>query len=145
MKTKIIKTFLLIIVILFSFAVSAQIISFEYDDAGNRILRDVIYLQPQTLTDTTNANYATEHLSILDNTKITISPNPSPGRFKVLLEGFDLETPKLFLHSINGNMIYKNQDAGALTEIDISKRPNGTYILTLIIGDEKKVWKIIKQ
>ncbi len=53
--------------------------------------------------------------------------------------------PQITLYSINGSIIYENINGSYLNEIDISNRENGTYILQLVIGEERKTWKIIKQ
>lgn len=136
---------LVIIALLFSIGVSAQTISFEYDDAGNRISRDVIYLKT-TEVDSSDNRQADVFKEMLGETKVTISPNPNGGRFTVKIEGYDVENPpQVYLHSISGIMIYEDRNAVTLTNIDISSRENGTYILSLIIGTERKTWKIIKQ
>jgi len=133
------------ITVLYPLGISAQTVSFEYDNAGNRVLRDVIYLQP-TIVDTNNIKQAEVYKEMLGETIVTISPNPNGGRFSVKMEGFDLENPpQMYLHSISGTMIYENRNASILTVIDISNRENGTYILSLVVGTERKTWKIIKQ
>lgn len=134
-----------IITLLFPLVTSAQTVTFEYDNAGNRVLRDVIYLPP-TIVDTSNVKQAEVYTEMLGETIVTISPNPNGGRFTVKMEGYYLENPpQMYLHSISGTMIYENRNVTILTEIDISNRENGTYILSLIIGKERKTWKIIKQ
>jgi len=136
---------LLLLLMMANIDLSAQTVEFRYDASGNRTARDVIYLQ-STSTDSTNAKKAEVFNDLLGVTKITISPNPNGGRFSVKIENYDLESPaQLFLYSINGTMIYETQKLSMLNEIDISKRENGAYILSLIIGDTKKTWIIIKQ
>ena len=146
MKTINLNLFLWLITVFITLTANSQIVTFNYDDAGNRVLREVIYLQPTTVIDSSEVKQIVEHEEMLGETKLTISPNPNGGKFTVKIEGYDLESPlQLFLHSINGTMAYKNQNMKMLNEIDISNRQNGTYILSLIIGDTKKTWKIIKQ
>jgi len=145
MKAINLKQFLVLITLLISITTTAQTVAFEYDEAGNRVLRDVIYLQP-TIADSNNTKQVEAFEDNLGKTKVTISPNPNGGRFSVNLEEIDFKNPpQMYLHSINGTMIYENHKATTLTEIDISNRENGTYILSLIIGTERKTWKIIKQ
>ena len=145
MKTKTLKQILVFITVLFSMTTTAQIVAFEYDEAGNRVLRNVLYLQP-TVTDTTDLKQVQDLKLTLGETRVTLSPNPNGGRFSVKIEGYEGDiSPQVFLHSINGSMIYENNNATILTEIDISNRENGSYILSLTLGSERKTWKIIKQ
>lgn len=134
-----------IITILFPLVTSAQHVIFEYDQAGNRVLRDAIYLKTtETLSE--DNREVEDFNDFLGNASITISPNPNGGKFNVKIEGYDLETcPQIFLHSITGLLIREIEKATSITEIDISDRENGTYILSLIIGTKRKTWKIIKQ
>jgi len=147
MKTKNLKLQFVIIAILFSFVATAQIVEFRYDEAGNRILRDVIYLK-STTTDSTDTKQLKEYELMFAEMQVTISPNPNGGRFTVKIENSSQSTigsPQLLLHGINGVLIYENNNAGLINEIDIREQKNGIYILSLIIGIERKIWKIIKQ
>lgn len=137
--------------VLLSMAATAQIVEFEYDNAGNRILRDIIYLKT-TIADSNYNKQTAEFQEMLGETLVTISPNPNGGKFTVKIEAYDFKIhPQIYLHSISGMLIYENSKAEMLTVIDISNYPNGTYILSLIIdteliiGTERKTWKIIKQ
>ena len=154
MKTKNLKLQFVIIAILFSFIATAQIVEFDYDETGNRILRDVIYLK-STTTDSTDIKQLKEYELIFAEMQVTISPNPNGGRFRVKIENSLQSTDgspqssvgdlQLLLHGINGVLIYENNNAGLTDEIDISEQKNGTYILSFIIGTDRKTWKIIKQ
>lgn len=147
MKKNYLKLLFVFITVLLSLVAMAQIVEFEYDDAGNRIMRDVIYFK-STIADSSDHKQTEEFQVILGETQVTISPNPNGGTFTVKIENnlqSSVDSPHLFLYTINGVLIYENNNAGILNEIDISEHKNGTYILSLIIGPERKTWKIIKQ
>ncbi|NOY50485.1 MAG: T9SS type A sorting domain-containing protein [Chlorobi bacterium] len=146
MKTENLRKLLIATAVLFSLAASSQTVEFTYDQAGNRITRDVIYLQPMQTTDSSTVEKNKDYDEMLGNSKITISPNPNGGRFSVKIEGIDPDNPpQIYLHSIKGTLIYENTKAALVNEIDISRHPKGTYILSLIVAGKRKTWKIIKQ
>jgi len=145
MKTKILNT-VVFVILLISGNTVAQTIEFTYDQSGNRISRNVVYLQPMQSNDSSSFEEAREQTQMLGNKKITISPNPNGGRFSINIEGLEPDTPpQIYLHNLKGSVIYENPKADLLTQIDISQHPKGTYILSLIIGDQHKTWKIIRQ
>lgn len=119
---------------------SADTISYGYDQAGNRISREIILLK------STKVDQPVDYKDNLGTTKITISPNPNGGQFTLSVTGVTTKTDmKIYLYNLSGNLIYKNQLPQTTTEIDISNQPNGMYVLTLIIENKKKTWKIIKE
>ncbi len=119
---------------------SADTVSYGYDLTGNRIFRGIIYLKSTRVTDTV------DYKDNLDKTRIIISPNPNGGRFTLTVTGNTrTDSMKIFLYNLSGNLIFKRQKTEVNTEIDISNRPNGMYILYLIIGNKTKTWKIIKE
>mgnify|MGYP002641260348 CR=1 FL=1 len=142
-KTKI-KTALSIILIVFSIPSFSQIVSFKYDESGNRILREIIYLK-STEVDNNNTESIVYETDIGD-TKVIISPNPNGGKFTVKVEGPNNHFPSnIYVHNLMGSLIYERQQAGHTTEVDISNQDSGTYILSLIFDNKKESWKIIKQ
>ena len=146
MKLKQLRVILLLIAISSTFPLMSQIISFEYDQSGNRILREVIYLKTIDTENSDTSDYKSHQAEYLDNSIITISPNPNGGKFNVKVSSSNSKGKfEIYVHTIIGAQIYENKNASNLNEIDISKCENGTYILTLILGEERKSWKIIKQ
>ena len=90
------------------------------------------------------------YVDLFSDVKVTISPNPNGGKFSIKVENIDLNadntlTIQLLLLSISGEVIYRVDELQHFNEVDISQRQNGTYILTLISGSEKRIWKVIKQ
>lgn len=119
---------------------SADTVSYGYDQAGNRISREIIVLK------STKVDQPIKYQDHLGKTKITISPNPNGGQFKLSVTGTNTKTNmKISLYNLSGELIYKNFLPKHSTEIDISNQPNGIYILYLVIGNKKKTWKIIKE
>lgn len=120
----------------------AQNVSFSYDNAGNRIKREII-LQRKFVTEKTTNEYYSEMLS---EKIIRIYPNPTDGMLKVKITGLENREQCVFkIFNSLGQLIISKQAASSTTDIDISGKPNGTYILQISLNGEKSAWKIIKQ
>ena len=130
-----------------SATLSAQTISFGYDEAGNRISRTITLKSTEANIDPIQLEEK-RYFDVLHQMKITISPNPHGGKFTVAVQNLpDVEegqSIQLMLHSISGEMIYHIDELQSHNEVDISNRQNGTYLLTLISANDKRTWKIIK-
>ena len=128
--------------LLISTGLFAQNIGFGYDAAGNRTSRFIIRLKNNAVNDTTRL--ADEDL--LNGMKIIIKPNPTSGVFNVLIPKTDKEQViKIYLHDVSGKVLFKNENCANNTLIDISTRENGMYVLSVIVNNEKRTWKIIKE
>ncbi len=134
---------------------NTEAIEFQYDLAGNRIMRQVIILEKKSMMDddaeltgdpSKSYNNQVNYGEVIGQIKVSIFPNPNGGQFRVEIHNAENEiNGKLYLHTLDGNLIYQEDHLGINTEIDISTRQNGAYILSVIINGEKKTWKIIKQ
>jgi hypothetical protein len=117
-------------------------VKFSFDDAGNRIEREVIYYGGQK-------SAAVEILEEeeLDLTKgINVYPNPASHSIYVTLnkEVLDEERKMIIIFDNLGRQILQTNVFGEINRIDVSTIQNGTYILKLIYGNRQKEWIIIK-
>jgi len=120
----------------------AQNIGFGYDDAGNRTSRFVIHLKDKPVKDT--ASLAREDL--LNGMAIVIKPNPTDGVLNVqILKTDNNQVIKIYLHDVAGKLLFKNEHCTNNTLVDITNRENGMYILSVMVNNEKRTWKIIKE
>jgi len=127
---------------LFQLTARSQVVSFGYDDAGNRTSRFVIRLKNNAVNDTTRLADA----DLLNGMKIIIKPNPTSGVFNVQIPKTDeKQVIKIYLHDVSGKVLFKNENCTNNTLIDISTRENGMYILSVMVNNEKRTWKIIKE
>lgn len=127
-------------------------IGYEYDAAGNRVLRYVIDL-PVTLDPESNDDSALKtvndsvanHEFTIDNLEVVVYPNPNGGKFDVEIKSnISSQTLELNIFSLNGTNILAKKIINKRTTIDITDRENGVYILTLVVGDLKKTITLIK-
>ena len=120
----------------------AQYMEFGYDNAGNRISRFVIHLKDKAVKDTTRLADA----DLLNGMKIIIKPNPTSGMLNVQIPKTDKKQEiKIYLLDVSGKVLFKNENCTNNTLIDISTRENGMYILSVLVNNEKRIWKIIKE
>ncbi len=127
-------------------------IAYEYDDAGNREKRYVVELPEMTnplnggkSNTHTKDTIVKNHEFDINNVRIIVYPNPNGGKFIVEAQSnnkyLDIE---IFMHSMNGTLIFSKKLKNQHLDIDISKRENGAYILSIIVGDKKKTITVIK-
>jgi hypothetical protein len=155
MKRQIKLLIVLGIILFFPITTYTQTVSFSYDASGNRIQREIIFIEKseifhenkQSINNNELADTAAiQHNVIINEVNIIIVPNPNGGKFKVVISGTDENTSaSLLLHNLSGTMILKKENMTKITDVDISKQNNGTYFLSIIINDQKETWKVIKQ
>jgi hypothetical protein len=127
---------------------------YEYDDAGNRIVRKVLTMETtstQSLHKSMNSNTGVDSTNFFtDNAgDIALKVYPNPTTSKVTLR---IET--LVEVEIDGMIIIYNQSGSRLgsqqvdsywEEIDMSAYPPGIYPVVIQINNRTTHWKIIKQ
>lgn len=129
---------------------------YVYDNAGNRIKRQVIILNVSTLKSGHNGAKDTSFESqiqdketieeTLDGLDVKIYPNPTLGRIQVDLTGLDPTLPSsISIVSSNGAIIERFVPATEINEFDLSLEADGVYILTISVNNQSSQWKIIKQ
>ena len=136
----------------------AQEYEFTYDDAGNRTSRKIIILKSATTVNSqdsisSNSNNNKGKLNPkefltdkLGKNNIKIYPNPTQGQLKLVLNNNDVyENSSIELYSLAGKILYRNNNISTINNIDLSDKPQGAYILRLIINNKKLEWKIIKE
>jgi len=140
-----------IVLLLFSacvtFGQNTPAYAYTYDEAGNRIQRELIFIQGNKSLESEN----TQQDSVVYNYNVfsydvKIYPNPTDGFFKV--EIIDLPTNislQIFVYDMQGRSIFSTTSNTSVTEIDFSNQANGMYILQLIIDNRKKEWSVLKQ
>ena len=153
---------------------SAQNIHYSYDANGQRITRQVILMSQLDLLDgngnnlsMNKANNATKtnqssnsdqkddpsrennnkdnFEEIINNTSITIYPNPTVGNFQIAFSDLsEMNQGMIILYDANGRQLQKQQIMSTVEQMDISNAANGEYILLVNINGSIKEWKIIK-
>ena len=138
------RTILLAIVLMLfsSNRLSAQSVHYGYDQAGNRISREIVFSSRSPAVKKAMHSHYTETVS---GKRLQIYPNPTHGLLKVEVLGLGADDScgiKLF--NTSGQLLFSSDESSSAT-INITSQPVGIYYLNVIINDEKTVWKIIKK
>jgi len=149
---KLIYPFLIIIALCFvsgSELYAQTIISYNYDDAGNRVQRKIV-LNTQAAQSTKSDSISKEKKKVYEENvgdqKVRIYPNPTRGQILVEISGYDKNANSgLYLYNLSGTLLSSISPISGSDPLDLSAYPIGTYILKIVIGNKKNEWKIIKQ
>jgi hypothetical protein len=155
------KTLIIFITGIFmSMGISAQTITYGYDEAGNRINRKIVYLKSSkslksAQTDTT-ANPQTDTAAkekeapgpVTDKAgdmQIDVYPNPTKDELQVKITGAKTNTCRVTVVDMDGKTIYQNKDFGLSGAIDLSHQAKGMYIMRIEVGEEVSEWKVVRE
>ena len=143
---------------------------YDYDAAGNRILRKVIMSGPEETsppappdstqayplaqTDTSYSSPLTPpsspvvpeyYVETLAQTEIKIYPNPTAEKIAMEISGWEkLEKGSFTLFSLNGQLLQEHPVHAITTEISLTNLPKGAYLLKVHINGHTEEWKVIK-
>lgn len=121
---------------------NSQEISYAFDSAGNRIKREIVI-------DTQNvkSRYSSEPVKdILSSQTFKIYPNPTIGHLKIEFSNYSDDSNYILeIFNPHGQSIYYIQPNSSITEIDITDKQAGLYILKITIDSNESTWKIIKK
>lgn len=144
MKSKYPLVLLNVMAISYSISIDAQNISFAYDNAGNRIKREIVVNTKRVPGQSARGESFVEEM-LLDK-KIRIYPNPTSGMLKIEIQNFETDNyGTMSLYSTSGIMMLSLEINSPVTEIDISTYAGGIYILQIDINGQETSWKIIKE
>ena len=156
------KTLTTIILILTTTAIFAQLNGYTvefnkytYDATGNRIKREFqsIYYPPfkppgglssSTTKSSENTTLITAKETILDKI-ITVYPNPTKGNLQLQIENYNNEPITAVFYTNNGKQIKAQNINSSISELDITKQPKGIYYLQIIINNESREFKVVKE
>ncbi|MFV0376511.1 MAG: T9SS type A sorting domain-containing protein [Mangrovibacterium sp.] len=123
---------------------AAQDVLYHYDQAGNRTERVIALLRSYAEKSVAEAPQVYEE--ILAEKEIKIYPNPTRGQLSVSITGMgSTDSGTVLVSDMNGRPLLTKSIQEGLTPIDLSDRPDGYYLLKIVLGTETSTWKIIKQ
>ena len=130
---------LLLASVAFAQAPTQTVLQMDYDNAGNRIKREVITLgggpTPVRLTDTT----------IYTQEDVKIYPNPTRGILNIELVNSSEEIDRTIeIYSLEGKLVKREMMETSTKTLDLSNTKNGVYYLNIYGGDKLVKWKVVK-
>lgn len=137
------KTILILSLILIAACSYSQTyIRFEYDDAGNRVVRKVVSIR----SSGSSTDIAEEvERDKIGEFNISIFPNPTQGNLQVHIDGLNAQNSSILVYDLNGREIFSVNELKSENLIDITRQPSGTYIMIINIDDKRSQWKIMKE
>ena len=125
--------------------ISQNTYEYTYDNSGNRLTRQIIYLKSAQTNDKSEKVEKTATV-LGNNTFVSIYPNPTSGMLKLNIgEHFRDQSGSYVLMNSTGTIIESKHNLNVLETIDLSALPQGIYILRLTVDDETAEWKIVKE
>ena len=131
------------------FAQTAIPRTYDYDAAGNRILRTIIELRStkahfdNTAESVSKSHQSTYYEEVVGKNAVKVFPNPTDGLVTLQFEQ-PVENGHYQLFNLSGRLLSEGSITTTAT-IDLSGHPAGAYMLTIRLGDEKETWKIVKR
>lgn len=121
---------------------------YEYDAAGNRIVRKVLILRDSALQKNVNnhdsADYCYE--DDMDDLNILIYPNPTTSSINLhITDNEQALQGEAKIYNSSGAQLMSIPVVQQQTTVNMSHLPSGIYIIILNINKKTTQWKIIKQ
>ncbi len=125
---------------------------YEYDNAGNRMVRKVIelpapdYMYNNTASDSVGHIDSSYYIDNVQDYIIKIYPNPTSSLIYVDIEGDNADKNAILsVYNISGSLLFTKQITGNNTMVDLSNCSVGVYLVIMQLKDEKTTWKVIKK
>ncbi|MFH0893950.1 MAG: T9SS type A sorting domain-containing protein [Bacteroidota bacterium] len=135
-------------------------VEYTYNAAGNRETRQIIYLALKTIdttqtsgsaaaeegTTATNPEQTTPYTETLGATTISVFPNPTQGQLNIQVSNLpEGSSGSLLLVDQTGRTILTQNQIKPSQKMDLSGLGKGIYFLQVVMGNEKKEWKIVRE
>jgi uncharacterized repeat protein (TIGR03803 family) len=82
----------------------------------------------------------------VDQIKVSVWPNPSPGTFRLRLDGYTATSTRIRVTDLQGRLVEQTQLAAGIPETTLGARwAKGTYFVEVTQGEERSLFRLIKQ
>ncbi len=124
---------------------ATDIVVYSYDNAGNRIVKDVVVSYDDTKSrNIEDSIFQRSILQLIEQPQIFVSPNPTQGKCCVKISTTANINPIISVYTISGSLIYRVEDE-IIAEFDLSGYASGIYVVSIEINGEKRAIKVIKR
>lgn len=121
-------------------------IIYAYDDAGNRISRNLVTTSLKSTDDSDEDEF--QKFTLDNNSDILIYPNPTPGLLNIEITNYTSEEDnniRVKVYSVNGTLILENEFFSGSFSVDLSEKQNGTYLMDMSVNSKNQYFTIIKK
>jgi hypothetical protein len=125
------------------------IIEYSYDNAGNRVSREIVYYSEldEGLKSMKTQTPPKKDEEIQPEELMNLYPNPANHSVNIVVspEVLEMENKRIIIYDFQGRVIKQMIPQGLVTEMEVSDMRSGTYIVKVLYGSKSKDWKLIKQ
>lgn len=126
-----------------------SLIQYAYDNAGNRVGREIVYLQTYMKGLMKEDQEVVEEIEneIEENREFKVYPNPTTQSVFIALndEAIEAEEKRIVVYDNLGRQIINQEAFSEIERIDLSAFESGFYVVKLIYGPESKECIVIKK
>lgn len=125
--------------------------AYEYDNAGNRIVRKVITLssiqnEDNNTVDKQEENTAIYYQDNLSDMDILIYPSATSSEVKIVVQNGNNEIKgQAQVYNSLGVKVFEKNIFGEITQLNFNELSKGIYYIVLQINGKETQWKIIKK
>ena len=125
----------------------AIVIKYNYDKAGNRKKREVIYYSEYIDDKKSIEIPSLPEEDEMEEGYSNLYPNPARNSINVVLSSdiLEVKSKRIVIYDFNGRKLKEVIPYTTYNEINISDLKSGTYIVKLFFGNKSRDWKLIKQ
>jgi len=122
-------------------------VRFIYDADGNRTSTSLLFEKVEDENDKGgDLENALETASdTIGGMQISMYPNPAKDKVILSVTGTDTYSCEATLMTSSGVVIERRTVSSVTTEFDMSRLASGFYLISLVSGDERHIWKIVKR
>ena len=131
---------------------------YEYDDAGNRVLRAVFELKSPAPPPPPSSSFGRKSadgenrdddnflIDDMGDIKLKVYPNPTNAVVYVDIENVDVvQQGAIHIYNTTGNLLGMQSISDLNPSIDLSSYPAGIYLINITINGKETKWKIVKK
>ena len=124
-------------------AYGQDVIRYSYDNAGNRIKREIDLSRASEEKDDKNPESYSDRI---EEHEIRIYPNPTKGDLVINISNIDTENQvTVILYNIEGKLMRRAEVNAGQAFMDIRDEQNGIYLMQINIDENSTIWKIFKE
>ena len=125
---------------------NAQVVKFTYDDAGNRIKREVVTINLLENSLDESAEFKQFLKGERLNKNVNVKVDESADIIRVVVSDTEeFSEYEVSLYSVSGMKVICNISMSDFANIEIGGLPKGVYVLVVKEGNKADAWKVLKE